>query len=199
MVHPVDVVLVVDRSPSMEGRKMNGAKEAMKMLNSLMSFPRDQLALVSFASTGVLDQPLTTDRSAIDTAIDALTPSNGTNIAEGIMLADREFSSRRHNPDATMIMVVLSDGLSNKGGDPQEAAAAAKSHGVRVIAIGWGHDAEEEVLRAIASSPQDYYFAPEASELTAIYKTIAETMQQCPSPTPSTVNELPATVGDRLP
>lgn len=180
---PLDIVLVVDRSPSMDSTKMADAKNAMRMLINKMDFSRDQVALVSFAHSGNLQQALTHDVNAVEVAVDALATSEGTNITEGIRLADRELSSKRHNPNAITIMIVLSDGQYNRGGDPQDAAVEAKADGVRIIAVGLGSDANEDALRTIASSSQDYYFAPDSSKLTAIYQAIDEATQPCVSPT----------------
>jgi Mg-chelatase subunit ChlD len=177
----VDVALVIDKSGSMKGRKLDDAKTAATTFVELLGVEQNQAALVSFAHEAQIDSPLSHDLAAITGAIDALANSNGSDIAGGIQAADMELGGGRHNPDAAPVLILLSDGRSDEPEAVRAAANAAKTRGVQVVAIGFGKDANEELLRAIVSSPADFYAAPSSADLAAIYEAIAEVIDVCPS------------------
>jgi Mg-chelatase subunit ChlD len=164
----------------MGGQKIKDAKHAAKIfIGYLDLLTRDQAGLVTFAQNANLDQSLTHDQGSIEEAIDNITVENGTNIAAGIITAYKELTGSRHDPAATQVMIVLSDGQSRVGISPLEAAERAKGHGIRIITIGLGDNAGHRLLRELASSPDDYYFAPSSSELEAVYTNIAGNITQC--------------------
>lgn len=66
----------------------------------------------------------------------------------------------------------MTDGYSTTGGDPVAAAAATKAVGIRIVTIGLGNSVDEQMLRAIASSPDDYFQAPAPGDLGDIYDGI---------------------------
>jgi len=85
-------------------------------------------------------------------------------------------------------IVLLSDGQSNVGPDPQKAAELAAKYGVRIYTVGMGTPEgvvvkvdgwsmrtrlDEDALQKIASTTRGEYFrAPNAGELTKIYRTL---------------------------
>jgi RHS repeat-associated protein len=166
----LDVVLVLDRSGSMAGQRLTDAKSAAKTFVDFMLLAEgDQVGLVSFQSTGRVDRQLTNDGASVKAAVDAITAGGGTDIASGITAAHAELISARHNPASTPVMIVLSDG----GASPPTAAAnAAKADGIRLITVGIG-DANETVLRPVASSESDYHKAPTSADLANVYASIA--------------------------
>jgi hypothetical protein len=68
-------------------------------------------------------------------------------------------------------MILLSDGENNSG-DYVAPTAAAKAAGIRIISIGIAA-APPAQMRAIASSPNDFYFGPTSEDLEWIYAVIA--------------------------
>ncbi len=97
----------------------------------------------------------------------------------------------------TPVMILLTDGLPNRvpfgpGTDHPECdrqecavlklAAAAKNADTRVFTVGLGlpDDVLLDLLREAASSPEDYYFAPDGEDLQGIYKQIAGRIVECP-------------------
>ena len=86
-------------------------------------------------------------------------------------MALAELQGPRHRPGATPLIVFLSDG-GNTGADHAAELAAVKAAGVRVIALGFGTNVDVAAMRAIASSPNDYFYAPSAAELGWIYGNI---------------------------
>ncbi|HEX6622132.1 MAG TPA: VWA domain-containing protein, partial [Pyrinomonadaceae bacterium] len=168
----LDVVLVIDRSGSMEGKRIADAKIAAKSFIDNLQLAVDQVGVVTFAGSGRLDQPLTRDGARAKAAVDAIpTEFTGTNIGAGITVARNELIGARHNPNSAPIMIVLSDG-ENNAGDPFAPAAAAQAAGIRVVSIGIA-EAVPADMRRLASTPTDFYFAPSSEDLEWIYAVIA--------------------------
>ncbi|HRW08482.1 MAG TPA: VWA domain-containing protein, partial [Caldilineaceae bacterium] len=171
---PVDVIFVLDRSGSMlEDNRFEEAKNALRTFINQMDFSREQAGLVSFSSDARLEQMLTNDRDALNSAISRLEVDGPTAIGDGIAAAMSELQSSRHRPTHQSVMIVLSDGQNNMGQEPLPIATAAKSAGIRIFTIALGGSADTGLLQQIASSPTDFYAAPNASNLDAIYQTIA--------------------------
>jgi Ca-activated chloride channel family protein len=127
--------------------------------NSAASFIRSQsggprIGLVAFASTAVVLMPPTTDTRQLTQALGGLSTAGGTAIGEGIVTSldaiaqvDPSVAPTGANAQhdaaagyADDVIVVLTDGSSNRGIDPQVAAKDAAARGVRVYTIGYGTD-----------------------------------------------------------
>ncbi len=173
---PLDVMLVLDRSSSMGGDKWHGAQQAAKEFIDQMNFAQDRVAVTLFSGGAQLQQALTQDAEVAKQAIDNGRPSGGTDIADGLERGGDELVANER-ADVPRVLILLSDGGSNKAAAIQ-AADAYKDAGIRIIAIGLGGDVEEDLLRDVANSPEDYYFAPDPSQLGDIYQPIARSIQQ---------------------
>jgi Ca-activated chloride channel family protein len=91
--------------------------------------------------------------------------------------------------DKSSVIILLTDGATNAGPDPVEAARQAANHGVRVYTVGfgtpggdvvgfegrrWRTELDEESLKRIADMTRaTYYRASNAQELEAIYKLLS--------------------------
>jgi predicted ribosomally synthesized peptide with SipW-like signal peptide len=189
-----DVVMVLDRSGSMDGQKITEAKNGAKTLVDALG-PNDQVSLVSFSSgmNGVtLDQGLTTNHNAVKTAINGISAGGATNMEGGIEQGHEELFSGDQFPNnygesgnarssARKIMVVLGDGAPNRdsgvtdsGDGPGSEAFNAKADGAELFAIAYGGAAA--TMHSIASDPTNnpedqYYFG---SDVTDIQQTFQE-------------------------
>lgn len=176
----VDALLVIDRSGSMGGTPLDQEKVAAKGFVDRMSLAQDQVGLASFETSATLNHQLSHDGNSVKNAIDALTVGGSTNIGEGINVAQAELRSSRHNPNARPVMLLMSDGQPNVGPDPVGAAQAAKNAGTRIFTIGLG-SVDQNLMRQLASSPSDYYYAPTPADLASIYQTIAGVVSCAPT------------------
>jgi uncharacterized protein YegL len=173
---PTDVMLVLDRSGSMAGRPFRDAQTAARAFVNQLNYIFDQMGLVSFSTGATLDQRLTKDAGALQAAIIALTSGGTTDIAGALRTAAAELASGRHNPNNPPVIVLMSDGKQEGvSGDPIAEAVQAKNNGIYIISIGLG-DADTTTLKAIASSPSDYYYAPNSTALAQIFTAIAGTV-----------------------
>ncbi|HET6597266.1 MAG TPA: VWA domain-containing protein [Anaerolineales bacterium] len=155
------VILAMDVSLSMcstdiAPNRLEVAKE------SALSFIREnssgrQVGLVAFAGFAELIQPPTTDLRLLEKAIDSLVPARRTAIGSAILRsidAIAEVDERvapselRQSTDIAPtvtegeyvphIVVLLTDGASNAGPFPLNAAEQAVERGIRVYTIGFG-------------------------------------------------------------
>jgi len=176
-----DVVLVIDTSTSMldpdpgGGRKIDAARAAARRFLDLLAFPDDQAALVWFNTEAGVAQPLTADRGALDAALAGLAHHEYTRIDLGLAAARAELKSPRRRPGNRPVMILLTDGRSNPvpASEAIDRAAEAKADGQTVVAVGFGADVDEAVMRRIASRVEDYHFAPDGEALGRIYGRIA--------------------------
>jgi uncharacterized protein YegL len=187
----VDVVLAQDVSTSMNkpaGESATGTTRLEASQAAACAFVSalpgmDRAAVVSYSTAARLAQPLTTSKSSVIRTIDALTVTGGTNIGEGISVSHRELmTSPRYLTYTAKTIILLSDGIatdpSGYPGGPKEyardRARSAATDTIKIYTIGFGSDADEELLQDLADiGGGRYFFAPDADVLKTIYMTIA--------------------------
>ena len=156
------IILAMDVSGSMRSidvppSRLAAAEEAA------LSFIRSQkagtqLGIVAFSGYAELIQPPTTDQEALQAAVESLTTGRSTAIGSGILRSldaiaevDKNVAPSVIDPSseaqpapvlrgayAPDIIVLLTDGVSNAGPRPLDAAKQAVDRGVRVYTIGFG-------------------------------------------------------------
>jgi len=187
----VDVVLAQDVSTSMDkpaGESATGTTRleasqaaACAFVSALPSM--DRAAVVSYSTAARLAQPLTTSKSSVIRTINALTVAGGTNIGEGISVSHSELmTSFRYLTYTAKTIILLSDGQATEPsgypGGPKEYARdrtrSAATDNIKIYTVGFGSDADEELLQDLADiGGGRYFFAPDADVLETIYMTIA--------------------------
>ncbi len=160
----VDMVIVLDRSGSMKGRKIEDARRAVLALLSSLS-AQDRFALITY-SDGVhiasgLSNVTGPNRVRIASAVNAIRVGGGTNLGAGLQAGiDILLSSSRHQNAAKVILI--SDGLANKGLTDLRAlcniAAVAMEKEFAVSTVGVGLDFNEHLMTAIADQGTGSYY-----------------------------------------
>ena len=174
----VDVMLVIDRSGSMEGQPWRDAKTAASNFVNNLKFGTnaDLAGLVSYNDQATLDRRLTNSASALRQAIGAIPAADGyTSITRGLQTAQDELASGRHNPEALPVILLLSDGMPTLDDTPAQAlaaATAAKNAGSRIFTVGLG-DVDHALMAGIASRTNDYFYTANSSQLTALFNAIS--------------------------
>jgi len=179
---PEDILLVLDRSGSMTGAPITALKAAALDFVDIIDEATDgsldgviangsRIGVVSFASNATLDQPLTTDAQAVKDAIDALVASGLTNHEAAFQVGQAELAGSA--PDNTKQMVVMTDGQTTVGGDPDDDAAAARAAGTEIFVIGLG-SVDVGQLNDWATDPDaDHVFiTADEGDLQAIFEAI---------------------------
>ncbi len=172
----VDVVLTIDRSGSMQGRKLLAAKDAAIRFVTQIRAPRSRIGLTTFSTNAERVQPLGEDRAPVIQALAGLTPAGDTNLIDGLDEARLTMLAASSRPDAGRVIVFMSDGkhtstpnLDALGG----VIDALRAAHIEVFAIGLGSDVDREALRRMASDPSHYYDSPSEDQLAEIYAQIA--------------------------
>jgi uncharacterized protein YegL len=182
LAEQADILLVVDRSNSMNDSDISGrpkivaAKEAVLTFLDLMDLQRDQVGLATLQSTARLDVQLTQDKTAVAVAIAGIQATGGTDIAAGIDVAVAELSSPRHRAKAKPIIILLTDGnpFNSTRLTTVEAADRARHMGITIYSIGLGTDVDPNLLRVVARTGQYYFAAPTGAQLRDVYAAIAK-------------------------
>lgn len=170
---PLDLVMVIDRSGSMEGPKLTAAQAAAIDFTAELDFTAVNAALVSFSSDPSVDQGLTADRSRVVGAIARLAPWGGTDIGRAINAAAGELAGPRARTGVTPAIVLLTDGLPDSPRGARDAAQAARDAGIALYTIGLGRDVDAGLLRELAGADERAFIAPTEAELSAVYAAIA--------------------------
>jgi Ca-activated chloride channel homolog len=172
---PADVALVIDTSGSMAGAKIENARAAARAL-VLGLADGDIVSISTFSDDARERVPPTllgaSTRPAILRSIASLEPSGGTNMFDGLRLAERRaLESPPSHPVRRVVMI--SDGMANVGPASPDVlgsvAARGSDSGVQVSAIGVGLDYDENTLNALAvRSSGRLYHLDEPLQMTAI-------------------------------
>ncbi|KAL6206338.1 hypothetical protein ACLB2K_023586 [Fragaria x ananassa] len=157
---PIDLVTVLDVSGSMNGRKLDLVKQAVKFVIENMG-SSDRLSIVSFSNNSRIVLPLrrmTVDgRESAFEAVESLVAGGGTDIAEALKKGAQILEDRRQrNPVASIIL--LSDGQDNFCLKPSQMLkklpASIRSsdmqHEIHVHTFGFGNDHDANIMHAIS-------------------------------------------------
>ena|GEM_PF-319462 len=170
------IAIVIDASGSLSAPDLANEKSAAKQLVSQMG-PGDQIAIYSFDSTVRLRQNYTSDRNALNTAIDSITVGGSTALYQAIRDAAQGLATRT----GRKAMIVMTDGENNVSGvSIDDAINAARSAGVPVYTVGFGN-ANATVLTRIATETGGFYSRSGTSaDLQRILQAIGQVLvSQC--------------------
>ncbi len=142
------VVLIVDKSSSMEGRKMELARlAAIGVIENLR--PVDLVGVLIFDNSFQWAVPIrrAEDRSTIKRLVAGITPDGGTQIAPAL-----NESYRRSLPVRATFkhIVLLTDGISEEGDSIALAKEAAQER-ISISTVGLGQDVNRAYLEKIAA------------------------------------------------
>jgi Ca-activated chloride channel homolog len=157
------VVLIIDKSSSMEGRKIELARQAASGVVENLR-PIDSVGVLIFDNTYEWAVPIrkASDRNAIKRLIAGIQPEGGTQIAPAL----REAYTRVLPEDAVYRhIVLLTDGISEEG-DSMTTAAEAKRNRVTISTVGLGLDVNRAFLNKVALGAEGKsYFLDEPAGL----------------------------------
>jgi Ca-activated chloride channel family protein len=142
------LALVIDRSGSMSGPKMDLTKEAARGTAQMLA-PEDLISVIVFDSQShaVVRLQAASNRQRILNDIAQIRASGGTNILPGLREAFDELLPARARKKH---VIVLSDGQSPYEGIPELIDDAAAAH-ITVSAVGVGEGADQTLLQMIAN------------------------------------------------
>ncbi len=167
----VSIALVVDKSESMKGEKIQKAKASLTEFIRLME-AGDRAVIITFSDKVTPEGNLTEDKAVLNQKVQLIEVGGHTALYDAIyqgVAMVKGLAGRR-------AVIVLTDGIANRGmyniGD---AIAYATENYTSVYVIGLGEDVREERLSRIArESGGEYFFSPTAQELPGFYETISQ-------------------------
>lgn len=141
----INIVIAFDISSSMLAEdfqpenRLEVARAKVKQFVTMRS--SDRIGVVAFSGEALTQVPLTTDYPVVLAAVDNLQPGqldDGTAIGTAIATAANRL---RDAPGRSRVIVLLTDGVNNRGAiDPRTAAQAAHAFGIRIYTIGVGSE-----------------------------------------------------------
>jgi Ca-activated chloride channel family protein len=156
------IILAIDVSRSMcstdiQPNRLEAAKEAALSFIERQA-ASTQIGIVAFAGFAALTQPPTSDQEVLQDAVEDLSTARRTAIGSAILKAvdtiaevNQGIAPSSSDPASEAqpetlppgeyvpdIVVLLTDGVSNSGPEPLEAAQQAVERGIRVYTIGFG-------------------------------------------------------------
>jgi len=196
----INIVIAIDLSSSMlaqDFRPQNRIQVAKQRVKAFIAGRQnDRIGIVAFAAEALTQVPLTTDYPVVMQAVDNLQAGqleDGTAIGTAIVTAANRL---RDAPGKSKVLILLTDGINNRGNvDPRTAAQAAEAYGIKIYTIGVGTqgmapvpvgrgpnglifqmqpvELDERMLSDIANMTGGRYFrARDAAALQAIYEQI---------------------------
>jgi Ca-activated chloride channel family protein len=160
------VVLIIDKSSSMEGRKIELARlSAIGVVDHLR--PLDNIGVLIFDNSFQWAVPMrrAEDKSLIKRLISGITPDGGTQIAPALAEAYRKVLPSK---GVFKHIVLLTDGISEEG-DSMELAKRAAENQVTISTVGLGQDVNRAYLEKVAATSNGRsYFLNEPQGLEQI-------------------------------
>jgi len=180
---PVDVMVALDISGSMTGKKLTLCKETLQLLLRELG-PNDRFGLVTFGSEATIVIParkLSNQSKQIAlSSIEKIHTSGCTNMSGGIGLAAQELQSIE-NPHSVRTLFLLTDGHANAGVSNKDdivaltknclQKAGSKQGDISVHCFGYGVDHDRVMLGEIAQATEGgtYYFVEDDSAISSAF------------------------------
>lgn len=179
---PLNLAVVLDRSGSMTGAKLEKARQAAMQLVDRLA-PDDVFSLIAYSDEADVLVPArrVEDRSDLKRRISGIEAGGSTALYSGVKTGAAEIeeyiSAKRINR-----VMLLSDGLANVGPsstrDLRRLGRDLARQGIAVTTIGLGDDYNEDLMAGLAeASDANYYYVKDTEKLPDIFaKELGELM-----------------------
>lgn len=178
---PLNFSLVLDKSGSMDGAKMDCLKDAVRRVIDLLG-PDDYLSIVSFDTsprTLVKSQQARShsDKQSLKRQVDRLDAGGGTEIAPALETGFTELS-KAYAPNRINRLVLLTDGQTDHEDRCRKQAQKIGGSGIPITALGIGVDWNEKLLIELAGATggqADYIAGPQ--DIVPYFQSAVQSMQ----------------------
>jgi Ca-activated chloride channel family protein len=149
---PLNLCLVLDRSTSMQGERLQRAKDAASYIIDRLS-ENDIFSLVAFSDKAetVLSGRQRLDKAMAKSVTSTIASRGGTEILQGLLAGLNEIEKNRQ-PDSINHLILLTDGQTY--GDEEgclEQAEMARQRQISITTLGLGADWNDELLDQVAT------------------------------------------------
>lgn len=150
---PINLALVIDRSTSMQGKRLQRVKEAIRHIIDNLQ-PEDSLSLVTFSDRAqvLLPSQRNIDKARAKSTVSTIQPNGGTEMLSGLSAGLKEVKSH-WSKSSVNHLVLLTDGRTY--GDEKDCLKHAQWAGANQInlsMIGIGTDWNEDLLDQMAAA-----------------------------------------------
>jgi Ca-activated chloride channel family protein len=173
---PTDLLVILDRSGSMQGEPLEFAKASIFELISQLE-REDRFGLVTYATGGevAIDLEAATDveKSRWQRVVRAVNANGGTNMALGLDLAHRVVTGARRSGRAPRV-ILISDGHANQGDHSVEGLRARAARAIQeeyvLTTVGVAQGFDENVMSTVADAGTgNFYYLPSLRALAGVF------------------------------
>ncbi len=172
----LNIGLVIDRSGSMQGQKIEYARQAAcYAVQQLLSTDRASVTIYDTQVETLIPSTLAVDKADITRKIQRIQTGSSTALHAGWSHGGNQVSQHL-NPEHLNRVILLSDGLANVGVTNSDAIASdvhsLAQRGISTTTMGVGNDYDEKLLEAMANSGDgNYYYIESPQQLPDIFQT----------------------------
>jgi Mg-chelatase subunit ChlD len=179
----IAIMLVIDKSGSMGGEKLEMAKDAAKAAVELLG-PRDKIGVVAFDAETfwICEMQPASSRDSVLDKISAIEAGGGTVMAPAM---DAAFNALQNTVAKIKHVIILTDGISAPG-DFEGIAQNMAQAKITCSTVGVGDDADQKLLQQIAQIGNGrFYYTDDPSAIPQIFAKETVTASK------SAINEQP--------
>ncbi len=176
---PTDLVVVLDRSGSMDGRKIADARTAVRQLISQLG-PDDRFSLVTFSASSQLTIPLShaTPQAVLawHQTISSIDAGGGTFMGPALDMAFNAIDAARAASRAPRA-ILISDGLAAEHHSELRDKALRAAQGEYALStVGVGSDFDEDLMSLLSDAGTgNYYYLADTENLAEVFSNEFET------------------------
>ncbi len=150
---PLNLCLVLDRSTSMQGMRLQQVKEGTRQIVDRLN-EDDALAVVVFSDRAevIFPSQKSIDKAMAKSIASTIQPSGGTEMLQGLTAGLKELE-RNRSPESVNHLILLTDGQTyGDEAECQEKAEWAGLHQISLTTMGIGSDWNENLLDQMATA-----------------------------------------------
>ena len=180
---PLNLAVVLDKSGSMTGAKLEKTKQAAMQLVDRLA-PNDIFSLVIFSDEAQVLVPAqkVEDKTALKDRIEGIEVGGSTALYAGVKMGADQLEEYL-SPKCINRVILLSDGLANIGPssphDLRRLGGQLAEREISVTTIGVGDDYNEDLMACLAeASDANYYYVQDTEKLPEIFaKELGEMLE----------------------
>lgn len=173
---PLNLSIVLDRSGSMSGKKLDYAKSSAAMIIRQLS-PADRVSLVIYDDDVevIIPAQKVDNKQTLLTKIESIQSDGSTNLSGGMLEGYAQVKSN-YETGAVNRVLLLSDGMANRGiTDVNQLQTICqkkfREEGISISTFGVGTDYNEDLMESIAEyGGGNYYFIEKPDMITPIFE-----------------------------
>ena len=172
---PLNLAVVVDRSGSMEGDKLNAVKQALSRLIDQLD-GRDRLAIVMFDDRVdvLVESTPVESRDAIKAKLSDIWARGSTDMASGLRTGFAQVALNGGGEGVSDRVMVFTDAMTNTGDTDTETFIALANdnaqRGVGLTVFGVGTDLNQDLVLAISKlRGGNYFYLKDAAKISTVF------------------------------